>query len=162
MLKTKIYNKIKLVFVMVEKMIFNNLKAYFDHKDNICIVYLFGSVVKGKNRKNSDVDVGILFSEDMDIIERFGLKLEIACELEDLLGTKVDIVDLNSAVPYFIHQVLLNKLVIFEANIHRRVEFEVKSRREYFDMLPFYKLYHSQAMERLEGRCANGRTKYPC
>ena len=91
------------VFVVVENMILNNLicnlKAYFDHKDNICTVYLFGSVVKGKNRKNSDVDVGILFSEDMDSIERFDLKLEIACELEDLLGTKMDIVDLNSAVP---------------------------------------------------------------
>jgi hypothetical protein len=88
----------------------------------------------------------------MDSMQRFDQKLDMIAELEDLLGTEVDIVDLEGADPYFIHQLLLNKVLIFEKDLNRRVEFEVKSRRMYFDMLPFYNLYHAQAMKRLERR----------
>lgn len=130
----------------------SELKSYFNKKHYISTVYLFGSIVKGKNRKDSDIDLAVLFSEDMTSLQRFDYKLGIANELEDLLEMKVDIVDLESADSYFIHQILLNKMLLVEKDLHRRVEFEVKSRREYFDMLPFYKLYHSQALERLERR----------
>lgn len=128
------------------------LKLYFERKPCVCAVYLFGSTVKGKRRQNSDIDLGILFSKGMDSIQRFDQKLDIKNELEDLFGSKVDIVDLEEADPYFIHNLLLNKVLVIEKDINRRVEFEVKSRREYFDMLPFYRLYHTQAMRRLERR----------
>ena len=128
------------------------LNNYFQDKHFISAVYLFGSVVKGKNRKNSDIDIGVLFDEGIDPIQRFEYKLDIANELEDLLGKKTDVVDLESAGLFFIKQFLSNKKLILENDLHRRVEFEVKSRREYFDMLPFYRLYHKQAMSRLERR----------
>ncbi|HHV94999.1 MAG TPA: nucleotidyltransferase domain-containing protein [Clostridiaceae bacterium] len=128
------------------------LKSYFERKPCVCVVYLYGSTVKGKRRQKSDIDLGILFYEGIDSIQRFDQKLDIRNELEDLVGTEVDIVDLEEADPYFIHNLLLNKVLVVEKDINRRVEFEVKSRREYFDMLPFYRLYHTQAMKRLERR----------
>jgi hypothetical protein len=128
------------------------LNNYFEDKHFISAVYLFGSVVKGKNRKNSDVDIGVLFDEGIDNIQRFEYKLDMTNELEDLLGKKADVVDLESADLFFINQFLSNNKLILENDLHRRVEFEVKSRREYFDRLPFYKLYHKQAMSRLERR----------
>jgi hypothetical protein len=88
----------------------------------------------------------------MDSMQRFDQKLDMIDKLEDLLGTKVDIVDLEGADPYFIHQLLLSKVLVVEKDLNRGVEFEVKSCRKYFDMLPFYKFYHAQAMKRLERR----------
>jgi len=128
------------------------LRTYFNEKQYICAAYLFGSAAKGKSRQNSDIDLAVVFCDGIDSIRRFNLKLDMSGELEEIFGSKVDIVDLESADLYFVHQILLNKILIHEKDVHKRVEFEVKSRRGYFDMLPFYKLYHSQAMERLERR----------
>ena len=126
------------------------LKSYFSQKQNISTVYLFGSVAKNKNRSSSDVDVAILFTGGMDSLQRFEAKLDIANDLEDLLAIKVDVVDLKSADVFFMHQIMLGKELIIDNDFHRRVDFEVKSRREFFDMQPFYDLYHSQALKRLE------------
>ncbi len=128
------------------------LKHYFEKKQCVCAVYLFGSTVKGKRRQNSDIDLGILFYDGMDNIQRFDQKLAMANELESLLGIKVDMVDLEEAYLYFIHQLLLNKVLSVEKDLNKRVEFEVNSRRKYFDMLPFYNLYNAQAMKRLDRR----------
>ncbi len=126
------------------------IQSYFTNKDDISTVYLFGSVAKGKTTKNSDIDIAVLFVEGLSLYYRFDRKLELANDLEDLLKTKVDIVDLENADLYFIHQVMLNKEIILDKDTDRRVSFEVKKRRAYFDMKYFYDLYHEQALKRLE------------
>jgi len=130
--------------------IIEKLQSYFKNQGDVIAVYLFGSTVKGKARKNSDVDIAVLFDGERSTIYRFHRKLEIAGELEELLNTRVDIVDLESADPFFFHQIMLNKILLVDKNIDKRIAFEVKKRREYFDMQPFYKLYYSQALKRLE------------
>ena len=77
--------------------------------------------------------------------------MEIANDLEDVLKRKVDIVDLDNADLYFIHQVMLNKEIVFDRDIDRRVSFEADKRRKYFDMKRFYDLYHRQALKGLKG-----------
>ncbi|NMB41896.1 MAG: nucleotidyltransferase domain-containing protein [Firmicutes bacterium] len=125
------------------------LREYFVDKSDISVVYLFGSVAKGRATRNSDVDVAVLFVQGLPLTHRFERKLEIANDLEDLLKTEVDVVDLESADLYFIHQLMLDKVVILERDIDRRVSFEVEKRKKYFDMKYFYDLYHGQALIRL-------------
>lgn len=132
------------------------LKNFFIKKQYISVAYLFGSTIKGKSREKSDIDIAVLFCDGIDAHKRFEYKLDLADELEELLCKKIDIVDLESADLFFVHQILLDKVLVFERNLNTRVEFEVKSRREYFDMLPFYELYQRQAMLRLDGRSCNG------
>lgn len=136
--------------------IVKELCSYISLQDKILIAYLFGSLVKGKARATSDVDIAIVF-DDLSLMERFDKKLTIANDLEELLHTKVDVVDLENADPFFIHQVMLHKELIYEKDIHRRVEFEVAKRRIYFDMIPFYTLYHQQALMRLERKGVDNR-----
>jgi predicted nucleotidyltransferase len=126
---------------------------YFSSIENVYAVYLFGSRVKGKNREDSDVDIAVLFHDDIDSFERFQHKLDFANDLEELLELPVDIVDLRAADLFFIHQVMLNKKLVVDKNIHRRVQFEVNKRRQYFDMEPYLRLYYEQAMQRIEKRC---------
>lgn len=135
---------------MDKDLLIKKLTAYFSGQDDIETVYLFGSIVKGKNRRGSDVDIAVLFSEGIPLMERFERKLEIADELEEILGTEVDVIDLEEADIYFVRQVMLNKKLLIDKNVHRRVEFEVNSRRVFFDMKPFYDMYHEQVLKRLE------------
>lgn len=129
------------------------VKTYFQNKE-VAAVYLFGSYVKGKNRSGSDADIGILYPEGISSVERFERNLDYAVELEETLNIPVDIVDVERADAFFLHQLMLNKIIVLDKEPHRRVEFEVKRRREFFDNKKFYDLYHQQALKRLEERAA--------
>lgn len=125
-------------------------QQYFEQESDVCAVYLFGSVAKNKSRSSSDVDLAVLFMPETDDFARFDRKLRFAADLEELLLRKVDVVDLNSADDFFVHQVMLNKQLIVERDRRQRVAFEVNRRKCFFDRQPFYDLYHAQAMRRLK------------
>ncbi len=131
--------------------IVEKLKDYFLDKD-VASVYLFGSYAKGKERKSSDLDLGILHNTNIDPLKIFERNLEYALQLEEITGNTVDVVDLENVNIYILHQMMLNKILILDKNPKRRVDFEVAKRKEYFDRKNFYKTYHDQALKRLERR----------
>ncbi|MZP30474.1 nucleotidyltransferase domain-containing protein [Heliobacterium undosum] len=103
----------------------------------VSVAYLFGSVAKGCERPGSDIDIAILFQQGLSKWERFQLRLEIAGLLEDIAGRQVDVVDLEEATLLLQHQVRRHGIVMVERERQRRVDFEVRSRREFFDFLPY-------------------------
>ncbi|HHY05501.1 MAG TPA: nucleotidyltransferase domain-containing protein [Clostridia bacterium] len=125
------------------------LQKYFANQDDISTVYLFGSLVKGRATSHSDVDIAVLFVSGLSLFHRFERKLEIMNDLEDLFQRKVDLVDLDNADLYFIHQIMRNKEIVLDRDVERRVSFEVEKRRKYFDQKHFYDLYHRYALKRL-------------
>ncbi len=128
------------------------ISGYLKGRDDIVAAYLFGSTVKNRERESSDLDLAILFKEGMEIYRRFQAKLQIANELEEKVMKKVDVVDVRSADQYFVHQIMKNKILVFEGDLHERVAFEVRHRKHYFDFMPFYKEYHRQSHKRLMER----------
>jgi predicted nucleotidyltransferase len=127
------------------------ITPYFKDKPAVVAVYLFGSLVKNRQNKQSDIDLAILFHSELSILHKFNERLTIAGDLEDLLDTAVDVVDLDQATPYFFHQMMLAKELIVDCAPSVRVTFEVQRRKHFFDMMPFYKMYHGEALRRLEG-----------
>lgn len=55
-------------------------------------VRVFGSIVRGDNREDSDVDLLVEFESGKTLFDLVGLKLD----LENLLGARVDVVTPNS------------------------------------------------------------------
>ncbi len=131
--------------------IVEKLKDYFLDKD-VAAVYLFGSYVKRKERKRSDLDLGILHNTNIDPLKIFENNLEFAVQLEEITGKTVDVIDLEKVNIYILHQMMLDKILILDKNPKRRIDFEVARRKEYFDRKYFYKTYHEQALKRLERR----------
>jgi predicted nucleotidyltransferase len=80
----------------IKKIVVETLKRYKIKKAGI-----FGSYVKGKQKKNSDVDIMIEPSKDMGL-EFVGIKLE----LEDKLNKKVDLVTYKGIHPLIKNEVL--------------------------------------------------------
>ncbi len=58
---------------------------------------IFGSVVRGEAREDSDVDVLVEFEEGKKTFENF---INLAFFLEELLGRKVDLLTSESVSPY--------------------------------------------------------------
>ncbi len=62
-----------------------------------------------------------MFEEGLDQHQRFQTKLQMANDLEDHLKTKIDLVDLKSADLFLIHQIMRNKVLLYERDTYGSV-----------------------------------------
>lgn len=69
-------------------------------------VRLFGSVARGEDRLDSDIDILIELEPERSLLDRIGLKYD----LEDLLGRKVDVVT-EKALHAHIREAVLKQAV---------------------------------------------------
>jgi uncharacterized protein len=119
----------------------DKLRAFFGAKPiGLAAVYLFGSVGRGDARADSDVDVAVLYEKEPPATLE-GMPLDLEGELERLLGLPVDVIALNRAPVDLVHRVLRDGVLILDADREARIRFEVRSRNEYFDLLPTLELY---------------------
>jgi predicted nucleotidyltransferase len=115
--------------------------------EDAAAVYLFGSVARGDDRQDSDVDVGILYGKPVEP-GLAGLKLALAGDLEERLGRRVDLVVLDHQSPDFVHRVLCDGVIVLENDRSARIRFEVAARNAYFDVLPTLQRYRRPCGER--------------
>lgn len=132
------------------------LREYFERIDGVDAVYLFGSRATGRPRRDSDVDIAVLFPAELDPAERLESRLRIAVELEKHIGHPVDVVDLELASPPVQHQVLKARAILIDRNEARRVGFEMASRRQYFDYQIDHRIFERAAAARLRGGKVHG------
>jgi predicted nucleotidyltransferase len=116
-------------------------------REGIAAAYLFGSVARGTAKLGSDVDVGILYSEEpprtLD-----GLGLGLAGELEDLLELPVQVVVLNRAPVDLVIRVLRDGKLLVDRDRSKRVRFEVRARKEHWDLEPILRRYRRLGEQR--------------
>ncbi|ODS30537.1 MAG: nucleotidyltransferase [Candidatus Scalindua rubra] len=78
------------------------LKNYFEGRKDVAFAFLFGSAIRGRIRKEGDIDIGVYFWPRKDIEWEafdkvyFG-EAKIGLELERLLKKEVDLIVLNRA-----------------------------------------------------------------
>lgn len=115
-------------------------------REGIAAAYLFGSVARGTAKPGSDVDVGILYSEEPPrTLQGLGLRLE--ADLEDLLQLPVQMVVLNRAPVDLVIRVLRDGKLLVDRDRSKRVRFEVRARNEFWDLEPILR-----RCRRMEGR----------
>ena len=81
MVKKSKYNK---ELERIRKIVAKTLKKYGAKKAG-----LFGSYVRGENKKNSDIDILVDLPKNLSLLDFIHVKHE----LEDVLGRKVDLVE---------------------------------------------------------------------
>ncbi|WP_227762749.1 type VII toxin-antitoxin system MntA family adenylyltransferase antitoxin [Zhaonella formicivorans] len=91
------------------------------------LIYIFGSYVQGKARKDSDLDIAFLSEQKHDSYRIF----VTAQELAGLLGLDVDLIDLNQASTVFQMQVIRTGKVIYCSDENRRMLFHLLALKKY-------------------------------
>ena len=108
--------------------------------DEIFAVYLYGSRGRGTPTPTSDVDLGVLLgSHPPSTLTNVVSDLEGA--VERAVGLPVEAVVMNTASPDLVHRIMRDGVILLDRNRAARLEFEVQSRNEYFDMEPIRRLY---------------------
>jgi predicted nucleotidyltransferase len=87
--------------------IIERLREYFSQRKDIPFVFLFGSHVRGKTFRESDIDIAIYFKEGYS----FESIKKIWRELEKILKKDLDIVVLNTASPLIGYAAIRGKAI---------------------------------------------------
>lgn len=110
------------------------IRAFASHVE-VAAAWLFGSQARGTARRESDVDVAVLFARD-PAPTLIGAGSDLAAELEHALGRPVDLVVLNRASADLVHRVLTDGVLVCDRDRAARISFEVRKRAEYLDFVP--------------------------
>jgi predicted nucleotidyltransferase len=124
-------------------------------KDYLIAVYLFGSIVKGRERKKSDIDLAFVFGESFYKKDPFTALQEaeiMAAEISKKLQKGIDVIILNSASLSFAYHTVREGLCIYEGNTVDRILYEVTLDNKYQDFMPFIKELREIKRKTLIGR----------
>ena len=84
-------------------------KEYFKKKYGVKEIYLFGSVARGEDRKNSDIDIMIEFISDK--FHTFDNYFDLMYELENKFKRKIDLATkemIREKLKKYIYQDIIN------------------------------------------------------
>lgn len=128
---------------MIEPEIDRRLTEFFQaHPRGVAAVYLFGSAARGTARADSDIDVGLLLTETPpSTFDAQPYALE--ADLERRLGRPVDVVILNRAPADLRTRVLRDGHLVLDREPSVRIQFEVRTRNEAFDLEPVLRRYRA-------------------
>jgi predicted nucleotidyltransferase len=107
-----------------------HIRKYFEDKNDVVAVYLFGSQASGKAGKQSDVDIGIV-ADGKNAESMLGKRLIFISELSRILRKDVHPVILNFASHQLIRQIFVKGKCILVND---------KKRLALFNMFQFAKL----------------------
>lgn len=108
----------------------NNLNDLIEKYD-IKLIYIFGSYAKGKNDKNSDLDIAVLLEKGYNPLD----KLSLIGDFTDIFKRNdIDLVILNDANPVLEHQVIKYGKLAYLKDEDVKVFYEVRVLKEYMDM----------------------------
>ena len=105
------------------------LRDFFSMEKDVMLAILMGSFAKGTARKDSDVDVAVLFSSPPDFTEILDFKHRLSV----LLNKEVDLVVLNTAGPVIKMQALKTGVVL-HSRPNAYEDFFVRTLNEYDDL----------------------------
>lgn len=123
-------------------------KAFKAQKiSNVAAVYLYGSLVNGSLRQDSDIDIAILpapnISKD-EVLSLISQAEDIVSRVLFKLGIKIDISITNMAdrltSVLLLFSIISQGVLIYESKNLRqyRIEFQNMVIREYYDFAPYY------------------------
>jgi predicted nucleotidyltransferase len=112
--------------------------------EGIAAIYLYGSMITGRVREESDIDIAILPLHNVAEEEKLVLIAKIEGVVSKMLKEKdilreVSIVDLRGRfIPLTLqYKIVTEGILLYERNAVERVEFENALKREYFDFIPY-------------------------
>jgi predicted nucleotidyltransferase len=113
----------------------------------VSLLYVFGSYATGTAYKLSDLDIGFL-SKDRLNLDRF---LKLLGRFQEIFGDEaVDLVDLSKVPLTLIHRVIKEGRCLYAQEHSKRIEFEVRNESIYYDIEPLRREYFEALTRRIK------------
>ncbi len=129
---------------------YNKLIDFLSKQEHVRLVYLFGSVAKGKAGKLSDVDIAVLLDESLDKKQRFDLQLELISDISELLKTdKIDLVVINEAPLSLKFEIIKANCPLFVRDGMEKIDFEQMVMSRYLDRRYYEKRASSEFLKKV-------------
>ncbi len=112
--------------------------------ERIVAIYTYGSIVKGRLRNDSDIDIAMLPSFETDVFE----KLQLISKVEAIVTSatkssgidkEVSVLDMRGKYVslQLLYKIITEGIIIYENNPLERINFENAVKGEYFDFIPY-------------------------
>ena len=119
---------------MMKKFNIENLKGYFEMRDDVIAAYVFGSYASKRFTAESDIDIAALLYESVNSKNYGKIRQDILGGIAALILTdRIDLVILNIAPPLLCHEVIKKGALLYSRDEKKRIEFTVKSTMRYLD-----------------------------
>ena len=104
------------------------------------LAYLYGSTARGEETPFSDLDIAIVCDDEISPEQRLRLMLDVSAELSRRTGiAEVDVRVINDAPLVFRGRIACEGILLYVREKSQQIEFETRTRDEYFDYLPFHR-----------------------
>ncbi len=126
-----------------------NISKVLQKHEEISVAYLYGSIAKGTTHKDSDIDIGLLLSDEFEPDALYTTRISRELEKKLSLDREVDVRVLNGKPITFQHQVLKHGKEILTRDESERIKFETEVYDRYLDYKPFFDHYNEIRRKRL-------------
>ncbi len=136
----------------MEKIIANLLaiKNIF-RRNKVVLAFLFGSTVKKKLTKLSDLDIAVVLDKTVSPNKYHQVRLSLLDQLGRIVKNKpLDVAVLNNASPLLVQLVITQGKLIFCQNEDLKVDFQVKALQEFDDAFYLRKVYYHYLEKRVK------------
>ena len=103
------------------------IKNYLITKISPYLIILFGSIVKGNLKENSDIDIAFLSKQKFNDYDIF----MIGQGLADLIDKEIDLIDLEKASTVFQAQILHTGKEIYCTDKNKKILFQALTYKKY-------------------------------
>ena len=119
-------------------------------RSEVVVAWVFGSAVRGRRRRDSDVDVAVLFDAGLVNTDKFRIRCELAGAVAAAAGVEfADVVDLEAAPPMLAHQILGTGHLLFSRDERRRVLVTARQVMRFIDTRPLRRVLDEATFRRL-------------
>ncbi len=118
----------------------------------VMLAYLFGSVVDGTALPSSDVDIALVLEPGCNLspYDRMKMEFDIATEVEKRCKVnEVDVRSIDSAPLIVKGTVLTEGVLLYSRDEEFRVEYEIYTRKMYFDFQPVARMMREEFFRQL-------------
>lgn len=126
--------------MLLSQAILDQLSDFFKKQPEVLVTYFYGSRISGQALPKSDLDLAIVV-KSQDSLKYRDIYLELNQIIKDL---EVDVRIITADTPpNFIFQVLKNSQLIYQKDPLKKVEFEARALRDYYDSQHIRDIYDS-------------------
>jgi predicted nucleotidyltransferase len=112
--------------------------------ESIAAMYVYGSIVPGRLRNDSDIDIAILPSFETNDFEKLQLISKVAAIITSALKTigtdrEVSVLDMRGRYVslQLLYKIITEGTLIYDSDSTQRIDFENAIKRDYFDFEPY-------------------------